>query len=322
MKSSFLVLLLMVCTYFPLKAQMNLVPNPSFEDLVSCPNGTGQLYLANAWRSFGNSPDLFCACSPIGINVPNNYVSYQFANTGGCMGGFLNYRDPNGPTGPNTREFLGTELIHPLTIGVKYYFNCRINFAYSIVSNIASNNFGLKLLTYAADSSQPLSLISGSTLFFTDSIVTDTLTWHEINGSFIADSSYTHIALGNFLFDNLTDTLQYLTSNPFNSYYFVDDVCLSEDSLYCKFWTSNQEIPDNNSKLNLFPNPVLSTLNITSELGIKSIALKNMFGRQLLFYEGITETSILLNLEELPSGIYIVEIGLGESILNRKIIKL
>ena len=312
----------MACTFVPLKAQMNLVSNPSFEDVIFCPNGTGQLYLANGWSSFGNSPDLFCACSPIGLNVPNNYVSYQFANTGECMGGFLNYRDPNGPTGPNTREFLGTELIHPVTIGVKYYFSCRINFAYSIVSNIASNNFGLKLLTYAADSSQTLSLLSSSTLFFTDSIVTDTLTWHEINGSFIADSSYTHLALGNFLFDNLTDTLQYVSSNPYNSYYFVDDACLSDDSLYCKLWTSNQAIPDNTSKLIIFPNPVLSTLNITAELGIKKIAVKNVFGRQLLFYEGNTETSTIFNLEEFNSGIYIIEIDLGESILNRKIIKL
>ena len=78
----------------------------------------------------------------------------------------------------------------------------------------------------------------------------------------------------------------------------------------------------NDSKLHLFPNPVVSTLNITSELGIKSIAVKNVFGRQLLFYERIFETSTLLNLEELPSGMYIIEIDFGEYMLNRKIIKL
>jgi hypothetical protein len=66
----------------------------------------------------------------------------------------------------------------------------------------------------------------------------------------------------------------------------------------------------------------VSTLNITSELVMKSITVKNVFGRQLLNYEGITETSTLLNLEEMPSGMYIIEIDLGESILNRKIIKL
>jgi hypothetical protein len=55
---------------------------------------------------------------------------------------------------------------------------------------------------------------------------------------------------------------------------------------------------------------------------MKSITVKNVFGRQLLFYGGVTETSTLLNLEELSSGMYIIEIDLGKSILNRKIIKL
>jgi hypothetical protein len=55
---------------------------------------------------------------------------------------------------------------------------------------------------------------------------------------------------------------------------------------------------------------------------MKSITVKHVFGRQLLFYEGITETSTILNLEELPPGIYIIEIDFGECILNRKIIKL
>jgi hypothetical protein len=314
--------LLIGCAYVPLKAQINLVPNPSFEDVIFCPNGTGQLYLANGWSSFGNSPDLFCTCSPIGLNVPNNYVSYQFANTGECMGGFLNYRDPNGPTGPNTREFLGTELIHPVTIGVKYYFSCRINFAYSIVSNIASNNFGLKLLTYAADSSQPLSLLSSSTLFFTDSIVTDTLTWHEINGSFIADSSYTHLALGNFLFDTLTDTLQYVSSNPYNSYYFVDDVCLSDDSLYCKLWTHTPNEIKSDSKNTIIPNPANTDVEITNSNFIKSISIYDCSGKQLSSLPNINQYTYSLSVLNLTKGFYFIKIETNQHIICEKLIKL
>jgi hypothetical protein len=44
MKNCFLLVILMTFTYSPLKAQFNLVPNPSFEDVALCPNGLGQLY--------------------------------------------------------------------------------------------------------------------------------------------------------------------------------------------------------------------------------------------------------------------------------------
>jgi hypothetical protein len=325
MKIRFLLLLLTVCTYFPIKAQMNLVPNPSFEDVVFCPNGLGQLYLASNWDNWGISPDLYCECAQTGVNVPYNIFNFQYANTGQCMAGLITFIRADSPNGPNAREYIGTQLIQPLTIGSKFYFSCFINFANSQNNNIATNNFGMLLLNSPIDSSLNFTLTNNYATIFTDSIITDTVSWYKIQGSFFADSAYSYIALGNFFKDFQTDTTsfgQFPFSYPYQSYYFLDDLCLSTDSMYCENWTSNHEIPDNASKLNLFPNPVVSTLNITSELVMKSITVKNVFGRQLLNYEGITETSTLLNLEEMPSGMYIIEIDLGESILNRKIIKL
>lgn len=323
MKKYLLLLLLIVSTYFPLKAQMNLVPNPSFEDVLFCPNSLGQIYLATPWENYGISPDLFCACSPNGISVPNNFLNYQFAKSGNCIAGLITYRRPNSPNGPNAREYIGTQLTNPLVTGLKYYFSCYINFAFSQSTNVASNKFGVKFLLSDYDSSQSQLLTTNDAMIYSDSLLSDTLSWFKIHGSFIADSSYTHIVLGNFFTDTQTDTLSFAPfPPPDQSYYFLDDICLSTDSLYCENWTSIQAIPDNSSKLILYPNPVLSNLNITAETGIKSIAVKNVFGRQLLFYEGITETSTILNLEEMPSGIYLVEIDFGESILNRKIIKL
>ncbi len=53
-------------------AQTNLVPNPSFEDTLYCPNVTNQIDAAMGWLNFGNTPDYFNACAPISLNVPNN----------------------------------------------------------------------------------------------------------------------------------------------------------------------------------------------------------------------------------------------------------
>jgi hypothetical protein len=233
MKIRFLLLLLTVCNYFPLKAQMNLVPNPSFEDVLFCPNGLGQLYLAAPWRNYGISPDLFCSCSPTGVSVPANNAGFQFANTGNCMAGLFNFRKQNSPNGPNAREFLGIQLSQPLIVGIQYYFTAKINFSGGPTTIVASNKFGMKLLTYDLDSSNSSNLITNSATIFSDSIVSDTLNWYNISGSFISDSVYTHLVLGNFFDDLNTDTLSVLPGFPDYSYYFIDDICLSTDSLYC-----------------------------------------------------------------------------------------
>ncbi|MBL7914903.1 MAG: T9SS type A sorting domain-containing protein [Bacteroidia bacterium] len=322
MKNCLLLVLLMACTFVPLKAQMNLVPNPSFEDVALCPNGLGQLYLANYWNNYGITPDIYCECGGFGVGVPLNNLGYQYAKSGNCMAGMMTFRKQNSPDGPNCREYLGIQLNQPLLAGNKYYFSSYINCSGGPSVVIGSNNIGMKLLTYEIDSTTGVLLITNSAIVFSDSIVTDTLNWFKISGSFIADSAYTHLVLGNFFDDLNTDTTSFQPGFIDYTYYYVDDICLSLDSTYCDTWTSNEEISVDESKLILFPNPVLSNLNISSELGIKSISIKNVLGNQLLHFEEITEASTILNLEKLNSGIFIIEINFGETIINRKIIKL
>jgi hypothetical protein len=70
-------LLLFAALYFSLSfgegwgeaafAQTNLVPNPSFEDTVACPNPSPLITLARYWYDVGysnNSGNYFNACSP------------------------------------------------------------------------------------------------------------------------------------------------------------------------------------------------------------------------------------------------------------------
>jgi hypothetical protein len=322
MKNYFLLIILMTFTYSPLKAQFNLVPNPSFEDVLFCPNGLGQVYLANSWASYGYSPDIFCSCSTIGINVPFNVWSFQYANSGNCMVGLITYRRQNGPTGPNTREYVGTELIQPLSIGQKYYFSCYINFAYGPATNIASNNFGIKLLNHSADSSQPTSLISNSTIIYSDSIFTDTLSWYKLSGSFIADSAYTHIALGNFLFDNLTDTISFGTFPPEISYYFLDDICLSSDSAYCNFWTFISGEISALSKIVVFPNPTSDKLTISNSQNVNSISIINSTGILINAYHQINQDSFTISFNGYSEGIYFIKIETSDEIIVKKIVKI
>jgi hypothetical protein len=187
-------------------AQLNLVPNPSFEDTVYCPFGTNQINACQHWMNFGNSPDYFNACSNPAFGVPNSNPGFQYAHTGNAYGGAVFFYRSNSPVGPNYRESIGIALTNNLIIGQKYYVsffavNAEVNFG-----SIACDKLGINFYTVPFDSCCPPPLLNTSKLY-TDSILTDTLNWIKISGSFIADSAYQYLSISNFFNDNNTDTL-------------------------------------------------------------------------------------------------------------------
>lgn len=322
MKIRFLLLLLTVCTYFPIKAQMNLVPNPSFEDVLFCPNGLGQIYVATPWENYRISPDIFCECSPFGLSVPQNHLGYQFAHSGNCMAGVITFRKQSSPNGPNTREFLGVELIQPLVIGTEYFFSGYINCSGGLPVVVSANNFGMKLLTYGIDSSLGHLLVSNSATIFSDSLLSDTTSWFKISGSFIADSTYTHMVLGNFFDDSNTDTLTFQPGFIDYSYYFVDDICLSADSNFCGNWTSIHDVQSNMFQLTVYPNPTFNNIQIESNRVIESISIANSHGKRVIYLNKVDRSSYNLLLVDLSPGVYFMDISSGENKIYKKFVKL
>src|SRR5260221_14559404 len=101
---------------------------------------------------------------------------------------------------------------------------------------------GVMFSTVPYDIFNPTPMTNNATLY-TNSIINDTVNWTMIFGSFIADSAYNYIILGNFFDNNHTDTLM-ITTGFFNaSYYYLDDICVSTDSLFTATynWTNNSE---------------------------------------------------------------------------------
>ena len=78
----FFTFLLFYFFTFIIHAQVNLVPNPSFEDTVSCPNAGGQLNQTLYWfNPTSGSPDYYNLCSN-GMGVPLNGAGFQYALSG------------------------------------------------------------------------------------------------------------------------------------------------------------------------------------------------------------------------------------------------
>lgn len=280
----------------------NLVKNPSFDNYVYCPFGVIQVDACVDWMNFGMSPDYFHACATNGMNVPNTAFGFQYAHTGPGMCGVVTYPGPS--TIANYREFIGSELVQPTVIGQKYYLSFYANFAYyPTIQAVASNNIGLKLSSVPYDSANPPPVNNISHLHV-DSILSDSVNWIRVSGSFIADSIYNYIVIGNFYADSLTDTL-HLAPYQYNSYYFIDDVCVSTDSIYNETWTSiNETQPDNPA---IYYDHKTQSIILSDSKGYMAIEIFNAVGQKVYSSDlSFFDNTNSINIPQLSQGVYLI----------------
>jgi hypothetical protein len=311
-------LLFVVLFFGAVQAQINLVPNPSFEDTVYCPTGLKQLDACVNWLNFGGSPDYFNACTPFGL--PNSVFGFQKAHTGNAYAGVAFYSRPSGPSGPNYRENIAIELTSNLVIGIKYFVSFFVVNAAVNNGSIACNKQGVNFYTLPFNSNYPPPLLNVATLF-NDSILTDTLNWTKISGSFIADSSYQYLSISNFFDDNNTDTL--ITSPfsiPYHAYYYIDDVCVSTDSLYNETWTGIIHQKKDELIINIYPNPSKGFLMVESPILIDNYSIYNIQGQLMNKVKVNTASSFEINLSNNLNGMYFLQIQTAKGISNYKII--
>lgn len=294
----------------------NLVPNPSFEDTVSCPNFGGQVWKAQYWQTVANSPDYFHSCNPFyDFSVPYNFVGYQPPSTGEAYMGLWIYQE-----GQPYRELLGTNLLAPLVIGQRYYINFKVclSFNANYSNHGACNNMGILFST--ANFLNSSFNVTNYCQVKSDSIIADSINWTSVSGSFIADSAYTYISFGNFFSNDSTDTLHLMPSNAYRAYYYLDDVCVSTDSNYCQQWTG---ILDDNFENNLKIYPQPSTGKIVMDnipIGWLEMKLINQETKVLKTIKSSGEKSIQINLESYNAGLYIIKINTKKNIITKKII--
>ena len=71
----------------------------------------------------------------------------------------------------------------------------------------------------------------------------------------------------------------------------------------------------------VYPNPATSTVTIeTNSVTSKTISIQNALGQTLRFFD-TTDEIIHMNIESLPAGVYLIQIGNGENVTSQKLIK-
>ncbi|MBK9317610.1 MAG: T9SS type A sorting domain-containing protein [Bacteroidetes bacterium] len=297
-------------------AQTNLVPNPGFENYVVCPVNLGETHKATGWSSYSTSPDFFhqCSTNPY-LSPPYVQFGYQVPHNGIGYIGLATYHNNTSVITNNYREFCGAQLLSPLQIGTTYYLSFY-TVATEFGTGYLTNNLGIRLFTNPYSIANPAPIDNFAHLKF-DTIVTDSINWQRLSGSFIADSAYQYICLGNF-YDSLhTDTVVFGFPNA--GYYFIDDICVTTDSLYNETWTG---IQDNDiGEVNIWPNPSQDFLNYKAHRKIEEIRIYDCIGK-LVMHETVNSSEGRIDLEGLSNGIYFATFINGRNSSIYKCIKI
>jgi len=306
----FLFIILVTAFSTTLKAQ-NLVPNPSFEIFDTCPNTIGEVNRAQGWSSFGNTSDYFNSCAGAScVNcVPQNFIGNQLAATGNAYCGlFTRFVSP-----ATYREYVGSQLTDTLQINHKYFVSFKVAATYQALYWCFTDKVGVLFSTvsYSVSSPPPLNNFAH---VYSHNIISDTLNWTTVSGTFIADSNYKYIIIGNFFDNNHTDTL----TTCANGYVYIDDISVSLDSSTCN--GLGEGIRDyKNSSIQIYPNPAQNQIEIKAD-DIQSLTLYDVLGR--VIYISTTEISspFQLNTSSFLRGVYFLQVRGRGGMVVRKIV--
>jgi hypothetical protein len=318
-----LAIVLLIGFLFNATAQ-NLVPNPSFEIIDTCPHippvtGYGQGSRPMYWFSASDTPDYFNACVDSFTSVPKNIFGYQQAVDGQAYSGMATYLSND------FREMIAVELINPMVVGQTYFTSMYLNSSQggNQPGDIGCNNVGMLFTT------TPYHWMNGMALFpvgnfahvYSQDIVADTLNWIPVQGNFVADSAYQFVVIGNHFQNVLTDTL---AVGPFINgvaYHFIDQVCVALDSADCPLTNT---VDDGGIRLvKLWPNPGDEELWISlPSTQDWIVGVYDVYGRQIISEIFEQTDRIHMHTVDWTTGEYILHVVGQKTIRSLKFVKL
>ncbi len=243
MKHILVGFLLLPLFLFSQQDTVNLIPNPSFEDYLRCPEDIKSINRQVCIRQWAQptegSIDYFNKCSTGNTKVPRNKMGTQQARTGVAYGGFY-------ASQPHYREYFQTQLFEELIAGATYKLTFYVSLAdksdYAMATLGAvftvdriwqSNRDILMDVIVEKNADGELEIIDKiykpQVLNPVTRMLDDKENWMEITGTFVAQGGERFITIGNF-FPSRESNVEMIDKNLILSgaYYYIDDV-----SLYC-----------------------------------------------------------------------------------------
>lgn len=230
-----LILFFLLFQILKLHAQVNLVPNPSFEEYKFCPDKESQIDRVFYWNSANNgTPDYYNACSTdpsLGSSIPihQSYFIKNPKSGNGMMGIYTNFF----PKNIDQKEFINIKLKRKLNINKQHYLYFYIsprNGIKDISIPCFIDKIGISLnKAYKFENTiagQPIA--KDKYIGSVSSILDKIEEWTRISGCILGDNEE-YITIGNFFTNEETminkECLDYF---PNNAYYYIDDVGVYE----------------------------------------------------------------------------------------------
>lgn len=311
----------------PIAAQ-NLVPNPGFEEADSCSDQLPPFVGIHDWYSVNGSPDHLRSCLPYGDfrGLPMNFFTYQEPFEGASCAGMATYHQ-NGST--EYREWMMAPLMEPLVVGQTYYCSFRANAAFGGNHTypqfwLANDKVGMRFTTSAIppwNVGDPYPVPPNHAHVMCPQILADTVGWTLVSGSFVADSAYQYVMIGQFFSNAMTDTLQFSPEGiPWywlpRAYTLVDAVCVSGSSEGCDLGQGVSE--EQAIGPVLFPNPAQNQLVVGRRAGAEVLVL-DALGR-LLWQGRITSDRWVLEVGAWARGTYVMRMAHRDQVESYKFV--
>jgi len=209
-----------------IKAQ-NLVPNPSFENYNSCPNGF--LYdnsILQNWFSPLDSITLsygyLNSCSSnLANSIPLNVAGYEFPSSGNAyIYLLLNYKDQK-----NARLYISVKLLTNLTANKYYRFSLKYSSCDS--TNRTTNNLGIYFADTAITTSIPNTVLPFKPQLRNNTgFLDNTNGWTTLEFLYRATGTEQYLTIGNFD-DDINTNIQTRNGPRDEAVIYIDDVSLT-----------------------------------------------------------------------------------------------
>lgn len=301
------VFLVCVTVAFSLQvvAQVNLVPNGSFEEYESCPDANtchGGIELATGWfEPIDCTTDLIhsCAC-PSGTCCPPNGVE--------PFGEGMIHMGLYGGGGFDTREYAAVRLIQPLMADSIYHFSVRLHLQHNQIGRVGS--FGAFFSTDSVTDYSNFQSVMNLTPQLQrnpNDLMSDFSVWYLWEDTLIAGGEEEFMILGNFLPDSLTPS-----ESPtwmVGSFYLVDDVNLVQIPAPKPDGVNELKV-----RFGVSPNPASSTVRIeySGNLSPTHIRVCTVSGKVVKLIDWRTD----LGVADLPSGTYFLQVTFDNGIVG------
>ena len=323
-----ILIILFLVGFVSVSHGQNLVPNPSFENYINCPNGSSQIDSCQLWfEPSTGTPDYFNSCFTFtqpwtsNVDIPQNFMGYQVAKSGTAYTGLL--MTDNVTWNGNYREYIGVKLNASLVSGTKYYFSCWISLAdssrYAIGSGLGVyfSNDSIYQSNFDTINVVP-NIINPSGNF-----IVSKSNWVPFQGTYIASGGENYLYLGNFDDYSVLDTLFVNNgggvANNNLPYYYLDDVCLSLDSSLC-FIPTSVNYKFNNNEFSIYPNPSSGVFKVYNKEIIENYSVYSAVGK-MITTKNSNSKSLRIDLSDYPSGVYIINLEINSKIIRKRLIK-